>query len=196
MKSLIDFIRKLLGLGPSDSAQASLDKLQILKQSNMDSLESLKDQIRDLVRRIGLKKAELDAATIPALKSTIEREIGALLTEVEQLKVREDYITRNTARVSKLVEKHLQNQIAREQGVSEEMLVDVTLDTEEVLASMEEEDRAMEQLESRRYRPPESAPEQAEPEVPDLSLEERLREVGIVSPAAAPRKKPDLDIED
>lgn len=195
MKFLIDLIRKLLGLGPANSAQASLEKLKLLKQSNMDSLEALKDQIRDLVARIGQKKAELDDAKIPALRNTVEREIGELLNEVERLKTREDYIVRNSTRISKLAEKHLQNQVAREQGVSEDMLEDVTLDTEEVLASMEEEDRAMEQLEGRKYRPLDSSEVEPTREV-EVSLAARLREVGIEEAAATPRKKPDLDIEE
>lgn len=195
MKFLIELIRKLLRLGPADSAQANLEKLKLLKQSNMDSLEALKDQIRDLVARIGQKKAELDDAKIPALRNTVEREIGELLNEVERLNTREDYIVRNSTRISKLVEKHLQNQIAREQGVSEDMLEDVTLDTEEVLTNMEEEDRAMEQLESRKYRPLDSSEEEPTREA-EASLEARLREVGIEDAAATPKKKPDLDIEE
>ncbi len=195
MKSLIDLIRKLLRLGPANPAQASLEKLELIKQSNMDSLEALKDQIRDLVARIGQKKAELDDAKIPALRNTIEREIGELLNEVERLSTREDYIVRNITRISKLVEKLLQNQISREQGVSEGIIEDTTLDTEEVLASMEEEDRAMEQLESRRYRPLDTS--EAEPvREAEISLEDRLREIGIGEGVVTPRKKPDLDVEE
>ncbi len=195
MKSLIDLIRKLLRLGPANPAQASLEKLELIKQSNMDSLEALKDQIRDLVARIGQKKAELDDTKIPALRNTIEREIGELLNEVERFRTREDYIVRNITRISKLVEKLLQNQIAREQGVSEGIIEDTTLDTEEVLASMEEEDRAMEQMESRRYRPLNAL--EAEPaREAEISLEARLREVGIGEDAARPGKKPNLDVEE
>lgn len=195
MKFIIELIQKLLGFGSSDTTKASLEKLQQLKQANADSLEALKDQIRDLVARIGLKKRELDDAKIPALRSTVEREIGELLNEVDRLKTREDFIVRNTTRTSKLVEKYLQNQIAKDQGVTEEMLVDLTVETEEVLAGMVDEDFAMEQLESRKYRPIEQ-PEAEEYEEAEASLEERLREIGFSVPEEAPSKKPDLDLEE
>ncbi|RME93648.1 MAG: hypothetical protein D6766_07735 [Verrucomicrobia bacterium] len=155
---------------------------------NQDRLEALKEEIRQIERRIRSLKAEYERSHGP-VKAMVGRQIEAAFREIDWKRDREAIIQRNIETYRKALEHVAKLEHARAGNLSDETLDDLGLSLEETYNEIRQADQALKEVDAVTYAPPEpdsvaleeklQASETQQAETPGLSPQtaERLRKL-------------------
>ncbi|MFW6106655.1 MAG: hypothetical protein ACOC8H_00695 [bacterium] len=169
LSDILARLMETLGLKKSqaDKYLAMDKKLRASRASNVDRLESLKEEIGALMRRIKSKKKEYDAATGEA-RRVVKGEIQRVFAELDRLKNREQIIGRNIGQLDLAVAKLAELQDARSQGVDTETLDDIAFELEDIVDELKMTDKAREDLDQVTYEPQKASEMDIEARVANL----------------------------
>lgn len=180
---IIAKLLELLGLKHSDEKKYEVmeQKLRATKATNVDRLESLKEQTAVLTRQLKTKKKDYDAATGDT-KRIIAGEIKRLFGDLDRLQGRETIIGRNIEKLGILLAKLEEVRVGKE-GVAEGMGDDVGIELEDVVDVLKSTDREIAGLEQISYKAPEGKQVDIESRMADM---EGQRESAAESDGALP----------
>ncbi len=156
LNDLLAKLAELLGL--KESEMQKLEKietrLRTSKADNVDRLEDVKQQIKNLQRQILKKKEELEASK-GDVKRLVTGEIGRLLNELDRLQNRDKIIGRNIDKISVAISKIAELKDAKAHGADEDIFDDLALELDDVFAELKSADIAAKQLDKVQYDAPE-----------------------------------------
>ena len=170
VSAILSKLAILLGINPSEKRRMEImkQKLGVAKANNVDQMEALKDEIRQLETQALRKKEELDQAKGDSKRIRIG-EIERTFREINRLHGRERIIASNMEKISIAQAKLRELEAAKIQGVEEGHLDDIALELQEVFADLKVADRAAKDLERVEYEAPEAA---------SVNVEKRMAAVG------------------
>jgi hypothetical protein len=170
LSDLLSRIAQMLGLKPSEAKRMELmeQKLAASKRTNVDRLEAIKEEIRQLEGRALRKKKELDAARGES-KRIIVREIEVTFGDLDRLRSKETILAQNIDRISAALAKIQDVRAAKGRGIEEEQIDEIAIDAEEAFADLKRSDRAADGLDKIQYTPREPARVDVEERMGDLS---------------------------
>ena len=159
MENFSDFVSSLtsklaegLKLKPNEKERLQQFKEKFVqgRNDNQDSLETLKDDIRQIEARIKMKKAKYDAAH-GLVKKTIGQEIEQAFRELDRKEAQAALILRNIEVTSVTLDKIRELEEAANRGVKEEHLDEIAVQLEEAYADTRQTDKALQDLEGVQY---------------------------------------------
>ena len=166
---IIAKLLELLGLKHSDASKydAMEQKLRAAKATNVDRLESMKEQIGVLERQAKAKKVEYDAAAGDT-KQVIAGEIKRIFADLDRLIGRDAIIGQNINKLGLAIAKVVQMRDAQAQSVDQDTLDDIAVELEDLFADLKATDRAASGLESVAYEAPQGQSVDIESRMADL----------------------------
>ena len=174
MSDLLARLLEFLGIKKSDSAKYRClkEKIHSAKATKVDQLESLKDELRILERKVLKKKKEYDAAK-GSVKRIIAGEIERIFKAVDRLKGLEAIIGQGIDKLS-LAETKVGEIIAGSvQDLEEDIFDELAVELEDIFAELKRTDRAAQQLEDVSYEAPKAAQIDVESRMAELEGEKK-----------------------
>lgn len=194
MAGLWEAIRSLLArlFGGSD-AQRRFKTLETMeaqfsasKRDNVDSVESLKEEIRTLEAHALRKKQEFEKAHGDS-KRVIAGEIERIFRELDRLRGRETILATSLDRIGVALAKIGEAKAALKAGVSEEQFDEIAVELQDLFADLRQADKAARDLEREQYEV--AAPPQVETEKRMADLTEEREAPITLSPETEQRLK-------
>jgi hypothetical protein len=153
--AISDVLAKLLELlGLKASEQKKLLKMEHAlrdkKALNEDRLDTLKDQIGRLERKILKKKAEYEASR-GKTKEIVGGEIERLFKELDQSQGQESILARNLEQATLALSKLAEIKAALDSGVDEAIFDELSLELQDIIVELKATDQAARQLQAVQY---------------------------------------------
>jgi hypothetical protein len=156
------------------------------KRDNVDSVESLKEDIRTLEAHALHKKQEFEKAHGDS-KRVIAGEIERIFRELDRLRGRETILATNLDRIGVALAKIGEAKAALKAGVSEEQFDSIAVELQDLFADLRQADKAARDLEREAYEV--AAPPQVETEQRMADLTEEPQAPITLSPETEQRLK-------
>ncbi|MFC1762209.1 hypothetical protein ACFL6U_09015 [Planctomycetota bacterium] len=171
-------ILEYLGIKQSEAAKYKKMKEVLIekKAGYVDQLESLKDKIMTLQRKLREKESEYNNAK-GRIREIVTGEIQRLFKDLDRTKESEAIIGQGIEKASLTISKVESIILAKHDGVEEEVFDELIVDLQEDFAELKRTDRAAKDLESVRYDAP-----------PETSMEVESRMAELESSAASTKE--------
>ncbi len=189
-EAIRSLLAKLFGGSDKDRRLKVLVSMEVKfttsKRDNLNSLESLKDEIRALEARALRKKQELETVRGDSRRIVVG-EIERIFRELDRLRGRENVIAANLDRLGVALAKIGEGKAALRAGVREEQFDDIAMELQELFSGLRESDRAAQDLEQERYRA--AVPNKVETDKRMAELTEEEKAPSDLSPEMEKRLK-------
>ena len=155
LNDLLAKVAQMLGLKPSEARKLELieQKLIAAKATNVDHIEQIKDEIRQLEGRAKKKKKELDESRGDR-KRIIAGEIERTFRELDRLRGRESILSRNLDKLGMTLAKIHELRAAQNQGIEQDAIDDVAIEADSAFRDLKATDKAAADLDKIRYEAP------------------------------------------
>jgi len=182
LSDLLTGLLELLGLRTSEKKkfQRMEQSLREKKALNEDRLETLKDQIGLVERKVLTKKREYEAAKGDT-RRIVGGEIERLFKELDRSRGQEDILGRNIEQIALALAKLAEIKAAPDSGVDEGVFDELALELQDVIGELKAGDQAARELDAVQYA---ASPSEA------LDIDARMAalEADIAEPQATTRE--------